>query len=154
MTPRVVAKSGMVITLLSRAMRALPMPMPARATPMGRPIASTEPKARIRMTMAKARPSTSEDGRLELAEVVAAELDAEPVDGRGHVLDVGAEPSVLGPMSEPSSTRAKATCPASSPDVAVWPEAGRGVGADDLDAGLGGDAGEVVLHRRPAPSGR
>ena len=68
---------------------------------MGRPIASTEPKATIRMTMAKARPSASEDGRLELAEDVAAELDAQPVDGGGHVLDVGAEVAALGPMSEP-----------------------------------------------------
>ena len=41
------------------------MPMPARATPIGRPMASTDPKARMRMTMAKARPSSSEDGGLK-----------------------------------------------------------------------------------------
>ena len=69
-TPRVVAKSGIESRWLSRAMRALPMPMPARATPMGRPMASTEPKARIRMTIAKARPRTSEDGGLNVSKAL------------------------------------------------------------------------------------
>ena len=36
--------------------------MPASATPIGRPMASTEPKAMIRMMMAKPMPSASDDG--------------------------------------------------------------------------------------------
>ncbi len=62
MMPRNVAKSGIVKTLLSSVMAALPMPMPNRATPMGRPMASTEPNATIRMTMAKPTPSASDEG--------------------------------------------------------------------------------------------
>ena len=62
MMPRVVANSGMETTLDSRNSRVLPAPIPPRATPMGSPIPSTEPPARMRMTMAKARPSSSEEG--------------------------------------------------------------------------------------------
>ncbi len=62
MTPRVVAKSGMLVRLDSSASRMEPTPMPPRATPMGRPMASTEPNATIRMTMANARPNSSDDG--------------------------------------------------------------------------------------------
>ena len=40
----------------------VPTPMPASAVPMGRPMASTEPKATMRTMMAKARPSVSELG--------------------------------------------------------------------------------------------
>ncbi len=60
--PSWVAKSGMVMRLESRPTVMVPMPMPARATLMGRPMASTDPKARTRMTMAKATPSSSDDG--------------------------------------------------------------------------------------------
>ena len=60
--PRIVANSGTDMTLLMSAMNAEPMPMPNRATPMGRPMASTEPNATIRMTMANARPSASDEG--------------------------------------------------------------------------------------------
>ena len=48
------AKSGIVDDVAEQAGDdRCPTPMPASATPTGRPMASTEPKARIRMTMAK-----------------------------------------------------------------------------------------------------
>ncbi len=62
MMPRNVANSGIAITLLRSVMIAVPIPMPNSATPIGRPIASTEPNATIRMMIANASPSTSEDG--------------------------------------------------------------------------------------------
>jgi hypothetical protein len=62
MMPRIVAKSGSVRRLETSPTRIVPMPMPASATPTGRPIASTEPKATMRMTMAKASPRISDDG--------------------------------------------------------------------------------------------
>ena len=62
MMPMIEEKSGMDRTLLSRPAMMEPTTMPASAVPMGRPMASTEPNARIRMMMAKARPSTSELG--------------------------------------------------------------------------------------------
>ena len=61
-TPIVVAKSGMVNTLLSRVSATEPAAMPASAVPIGRPVASTEPNARVRMITAKPRPSSSDDG--------------------------------------------------------------------------------------------
>ncbi len=68
-TPSTVAKSGMVNTLLSSATEMPPMPMPNSDTPTGRPIASTEPKARIRMTMANANPRISDDGLSNSAKI-------------------------------------------------------------------------------------
>ncbi len=62
MMPSTVEKSGRVRKLEISPMSTTPMLMPPRATPTGRPMARTDPKARIRMTMAKARPSTSELG--------------------------------------------------------------------------------------------
>ena len=62
MMPMIEEKSGMERTLLSRPAMMEPTTMPARAVPMGRPMASTEPNARISTMMAKARPSTSELG--------------------------------------------------------------------------------------------
>ena len=120
-TPRVVATSGIVITLLNSAMRALPMPMPARATPMGRPIDSTDPKARMRMTMANARPSASEAGGSNSLKSLPPNSMRSPSRVGAMSLMSAPTPVVLGPMSEPSSTRAKAIRPASSPEVAVWP---------------------------------
>ncbi len=56
------AKSGMLITLLSRVSRPMPTPTPAMATPIGMPMASTEPNDTMRITMAKARPMSSVSG--------------------------------------------------------------------------------------------
>ena len=62
MRPMNWAVSGTVNTWLRPMTMLVPMPMPNRATPTGRPMASTDPNARMRMTMAKAMPSVSEDG--------------------------------------------------------------------------------------------
>ena len=62
MAPIVVAKSGMVMTLLSRVTSAMPMPTPLTAMPTGMPMARTEPNARISTTMANARPISSDSG--------------------------------------------------------------------------------------------
>ncbi len=51
-----VVKSGIVMTLLASDTSAEAMPRPNRAMPIGRPMASTEPKARIRMITAAIRP--------------------------------------------------------------------------------------------------
>ena len=62
MIPRNVVKSGTGRTFVRRVMIETPMPMPNSALPTGNPIASTDPNARIRMMIANARPSTSDDG--------------------------------------------------------------------------------------------
>ena len=51
-----VVKSGIVMTLLASATRAEAMPRPNRAMPIGRPMARTEPKARMRMMTAAMMP--------------------------------------------------------------------------------------------------
>ena len=61
-TATVVAKSGIDSTWLSKPARMVPTPMPASAMPIGSPMASTEPNARISTMIAKARPSSSELG--------------------------------------------------------------------------------------------
>jgi hypothetical protein len=48
--------------LLSSVTIAVPSPTPNSATPIGRPIASTEPNAMIRITIANAKPSASANG--------------------------------------------------------------------------------------------
>ena len=62
MAPIVVANSGIFVTFDRRVMRPTPVPTPPSATAMGRPIASTEPKAKISTTIANDRPINSEDG--------------------------------------------------------------------------------------------
>ena len=62
MIPMKGANSGTSMTLLNRMTPAPPMPMPMSATATGRPIASTDPKATMRMITAKARPMASELG--------------------------------------------------------------------------------------------
>ena len=47
-----------------------PDTMPARATPIGSPIASTEPKAMIKITIAKPSPSASDDGTSNSAKAI------------------------------------------------------------------------------------
>ncbi len=51
-----VVKSGMAIGLLSSVTSAVAMPRPNSAVPIGRPIASTEPKAMMRMMTAARMP--------------------------------------------------------------------------------------------------
>ena len=62
MTPMNGAKSGTSMRLLTRITSAPPSPMPTSAVPTGSPMASTEPKATMRMITAKARPNSSADG--------------------------------------------------------------------------------------------
>ena len=57
--PRKVVKSGILKMLLRMTIRPSPAPTPPRATAIGRPIASTEPKARISTMTAKASPMNS-----------------------------------------------------------------------------------------------
>ena len=53
----------MVVRLDTMPTTETPAKIPASAIPMGRPIASTEPKAMMRITMAKPMPRTLRDGR-------------------------------------------------------------------------------------------
>ena len=63
MTPINGANSGIVNRLVSKATRPNPpAPTPATAIPIGRPIASTDPNARISTTTANARPISSDSG--------------------------------------------------------------------------------------------
>ncbi len=62
MIPRNGAKSGMVMRFERMVTITEPAAMPEMATPIGRPMASTEPKATTRITMAKARPRDSVEG--------------------------------------------------------------------------------------------
>ena len=55
-------KSGMVITFETRPTTITPEAMPATAMPIGKPMARTDPKAKIKMTMANPSPSTSDSG--------------------------------------------------------------------------------------------
>ena len=70
MIPRKVVKSGMLTTLLRMTIMPIPAPTPPSATAMGRPIARTEPKARINTMMAKARPMNSVLGGSNTASAV------------------------------------------------------------------------------------
>ena len=54
-----VANSGTEVAWESSSTMANPTPMPNRAVRMGRPMASTEPKAMSRMTTAASRPMAS-----------------------------------------------------------------------------------------------
>ena len=60
--PSVIAKSGTDMTFDSSEMMPAPMPTPNRATPMGRPIARTDPNDTMRMTMANESPISSDSG--------------------------------------------------------------------------------------------
>ena len=60
MMPSTDVKAGMLTTLLSNDTMRVPEAMPPRATPIGRPMATTDPKAAMRMKMANATPRTSD----------------------------------------------------------------------------------------------
>ena len=103
MIPRNVVKSGMLKTLLRMTIMPIPAPTPPSATAIGRPIARTEPKARISTMMAKARPMNSVSGGSNTASAVPPGSTSRPsMVGRvvgdrlahrgrlGHV-DVGGE---------------------------------------------------------------
>ena len=83
MTPIVDVKSGMLTTLESRPVMIEPDTIPARATPIGSPIASTEPNAMIKITIANPMPERLRRRHLELGEGLPTQLDPQPVD-LGH----------------------------------------------------------------------
>ena len=60
MAATMLVKLGTSTTLASTSMMARPMPMPMIAVRIGRPMASTDPKAISRMTMAARVPAPSE----------------------------------------------------------------------------------------------
>ncbi len=92
------------------------MPMPNRATPMGRPMASTEPKARIRITMAKARPITSLDGSSNSAKTQPPSSTSMPsISGTSAWMASRISAACGMSMSSGISTLAKAICPAWGP---------------------------------------
>ena len=65
--------------------------MPARAIPIGRPMASTDPKARIKTMMAKAIPSSSELGTSNVAKICPPIAIWRPSIFRHHLLEGGAD---------------------------------------------------------------
>jgi hypothetical protein len=66
-TASVVANWGPCVTLEISRVSVSPAPTPMIAAPIDSPIAMTEPVARIRMTIAKARPINSVSGGLNSA---------------------------------------------------------------------------------------
>ena len=124
MMPRNVAKSGIARTLLSRLMMATPMPMPNRATPTGNPIARTEPNATIRMTIANARPRTSEDGSSNSAKMNPPSSTCSPsISGTPASISFAISVARGKSMSSGSSTLAYAILPASGPcdEISISP---------------------------------
>ena len=99
MIPIVDVKSGMSTTLDSSPASIEPDTMPARATPIGSPIASTEPKAMIKMTIAKPRPSASDDGTSNSAKACPPSSIRTPVG-------VGIAARISSPIATVSSNEA------------------------------------------------
>ena len=97
-----------------------PMPMPNRAVATGRPMASTDPKARIRMTMAKAMPRSSVDGSLNSAKIVPPSSTCRPsMTGASSWISLLISVARVNSMSSGSSTLANAIWPAASPCEAI-----------------------------------
>ena len=94
MAPKKVVKSGILTTLLRMTIRPRPAPTPPRATAIGRPIARTEPKARINTMTAKARPMNSVFGGSNTAKACR----------RGHLeaVDDGASSAIASPRAADS----------------------------------------------------
>ena len=103
-----------------------PTMMPASATPMGSPMASTEPNATTRITMAKARPSASDSGSSNSPKAAPPSSTCTPsISGKSSCSGSGDRPASA--QSVPgTSSEAKAILPASGPSVAIC---GSGVGS-------------------------
>ena len=111
-TPMVEAKSGMETTCDSRPAIIVPLKIPARATPMGRPIASTEPKAMIRMMMAKPMPSASDDGTSNSAKAAPPSSIRRPsTSGMASLIWRPTSAVSSNVASKGASISAKAICP-------------------------------------------
>ena len=88
MMPTNGAKSGTGSRWLNRVTSAALMPTPNRATPTGRPRSRAPTwNATMRMTIAKARPKTSEFGSSSAAKTETSALDLQTLDGRRSVPD-------------------------------------------------------------------
>ena len=153
-------KSGMLTTLLRRTIRPIPAPTPPSATAIGRPMARTDPNARISTTMAKARPMNSVAGGSKTASAVPPGSTSRPSMARRVVGDRLAERRRLGQVDVGGEV-----------DLGVGELAGQravpgdlrlallGVGRDDGGAGVlrvavvvgepGVHGGEELLHRGP-----
>ena len=88
MTPIVDVKSGMSTTWDSNPVRIEPDTIPANATPIGNPIASTEPNAMIKMMIANPRPRASDDGTSNSANACPPSSIRTPVGRRHRGTDV------------------------------------------------------------------
>ena len=82
-------------------------------------MASTEPKATTRITTAKARPSASDDGLLELAEGGAAELDLQAVDLGEELLERLGDRRGVGPVGARDLERGEGDLAGLRPSVAI-----------------------------------
>ena len=121
MTPTNGAKSGTSRRLLARMTRAPPSPMPKRATPTGRPIASTDPKATIKMMMAKARPNSSAEGCSNSAKRNPPSSTRSPsTSGTSSRISSAISAARVKSMSSGRFTVANAMVPGSSPRVDTW----------------------------------
>ena len=96
MIPRKLVKSGTSPTLLRIAINPIPIATPPRATAIGRPMARTDPKAKINTTMAKASPMNSVSGGSNTARAIPPGSTSRPVDGRRLVGDRRADGRRLG----------------------------------------------------------
>ena len=129
-TPRKIAKSG-IRKVFERIVAIIePTMIPASATPMGSPMARTEPNATTRMTMAKAEAERLGLRLLELAEGAAAELDLHAVDLGEELLERLGDRRGVGPVGAGDLQR----------------------GEGDL-AGLGALGGDLRLGRRLVRAG-
>ena len=120
MMPRNLVNSGIAKTLLSSVTSVVPMPIPNSATPTGRPMASTDPKARMRMTRANATPRISDEGSSNSARMIPPSSMRRPsMLGAAARICLRISRARLASMSSGSSTLANATLPASAPLVAI-----------------------------------
>ena len=97
MAPSVTAKSGTDMTFESRVMMPAPIPTPNSATPIGRPMAGTEPNEEDQDVDCEAETDQLGFGRFELAERLATDLHLETIDvGRPQIRDLGTDLAGLG----------------------------------------------------------
>ena len=128
-----------------------PSPMPNSATPTGRPMASTDPNATIRMMMAKARPNSSADGCSNSAKRKPPSSTRSPSTSGTQLADLVADVGGAGEVDVLGQVDGGVTrsCPAASPCGRDLELAARRVRAlhrgDVVDLG---DLGEHLLHRR------
>ena len=110
--PMVVANSGIDITLDRTTASARPRPTPATATASGRPIAITEPNAKIRTTTANASPMNSDcGGSNSLSASPPISTDRPGSSGARSMNSPPSSDVWLKSSSGARSMRAKATCP-------------------------------------------